>query len=153
MAAEAALYLDHLTAADATPVELIAAAADAGCAGVCLFLHAMAELPLMPRYDLVADRAARHEVHQALSATGMALGLAYPFTLSRRSVMEDFQPALACAAALGARAVNVLCYDRDPPDAKISWALFARRRGASGSRSRLNFIPRPKCRTWPRRGD
>lgn len=141
MAAEAALYLDHLTAADATPVELIAAAADAGCAGVCLFLHAMAELPLMPRYDLVADRAARHEVHQALSATGMALGLAYPFTLSRRSVMEDFQPALACAAALGARAVNVLCYDRDPARREDQLGAFCAAARGFGLKVALEFYP------------
>lgn len=112
------LSLDHLTVVDATPLALIDLARATGCAGVCLFMAAMDVLPLMPRFDCLADRPLRAAIRQALAGQALAdqaitLDLVYPFTLTGRTDPAALVPALDCAADLGARAVNVLIYDRD----------------------------------------
>ena len=59
----ASLALDHITVVDTTPAELAAVAAQTGCDGVCIFLHAMPDaLPRLPEYNLIADAAARRAV-------------------------------------------------------------------------------------------
>lgn len=141
MAAKAALYLDHLTAADATPLELIEAAQEAGCAGLCLFLHNMAELPLTPQFNLVTDAGARREVRAALQASGLALGLTYPFTLTSRSLMPEFHAALGAAAELGARAVNLLSYDRHPERRQEKMIAFCDEAFRFGLNVALEFYP------------
>eukprot|EP01037_Dinobryon_pediforme_P008098 gene8098-8179_t len=107
------LSLDHLTVVDATPLALIDLARATGCAGICLFMAAMDVLPLMPRYDCLADRPLRAATRQALAGQAITLDLVYPFTLTGRTDPAALVPALDCAADLGARAVNALIYDRD----------------------------------------
>jgi sugar phosphate isomerase/epimerase len=108
------LALDHITVVDAMPVRLVELARATGCEGVCLFLTGMDVLPLMPRFDLGVDRVQRAALRAAMAAHGVGLDLAYPFTLTGRSDPAGFAPLLDCAADLGAGAVNVLLYDRDP---------------------------------------
>ncbi|WP_395397640.1 TIM barrel protein [Novosphingobium sp. BL-8A] len=108
------LSLDHITAVDATPRQLAEAAAQAGCAGICLFMEPMAVLPAMPPFDLYGDQQARRELAGCLADLGLSLDLAYPFTLTGRSDPASFDAALETAAELGADLVNVLAYDRDP---------------------------------------
>jgi sugar phosphate isomerase/epimerase len=111
----ASLALDHLTIVDATPAELAAIAAQAGCDGVCVFLHAMPDdLPRLPDYDLIADKTARRETKTICADLGLTIDLAYPFTLAARTDVAAFEPALAACAELGVPAVNALLYDRDP---------------------------------------
>lgn len=112
--AERRLSLDHITVTDTTPWQLAEIAAEAGCAGICPFLHSMEVLPAMPVYDLVRDAAALRTTRDALAATGVKVDLIYPFTLAGRTIVADFAPALEAGAALGAPLANVLCYDRDP---------------------------------------
>ncbi|MBA4088957.1 MAG: xylose isomerase [Sphingobium sp.] len=107
------LSLDHISVTDTTPSRLADIAAATGCSGICPFLHSMAVLPAMPDYDLVTDAAERRATRAALAAGGLTVDLVYPFTLARRTVVADFEPALAVAAELGGRLANVLCYDRD----------------------------------------
>lgn len=107
------LALDHLTAVDAGPLELMDLAASAGCQAVSLFLHPLSVLPQMPVFDLVADSAARAQCVARRDALGLQIDLAYPFTLAGATDPEGFVPALAAAAALGAFGINVLVYDRD----------------------------------------
>ncbi len=106
--------LDHITAVDATPRQLVEAAAGAGCAGICLFMEPMAVLPAMPPFDLYGDQQARRELAGCLADLRLSLDLAYPFTLTGRSDPASFDAAFETAAELGARLVNVLAYDRDP---------------------------------------
>ncbi|WP_031342477.1 sugar phosphate isomerase/epimerase family protein [Novosphingobium lindaniclasticum] len=106
------LALDHLTAVDATPRQLAEAASAAGCAGVCMFLKSMQQLPSMPHFALT--RAECRDLTACLADLDIALDLAYPFTLGGRSRLADFTGMLEAAAELGAGLVNVLLYDRDP---------------------------------------
>lgn len=135
------LALDHITAVDATPAELAEEARAAGCDGVCLFLHSMDVLPLMPRFDLVADRRARRELRQQMDDLGLALDLAYPFTLAGRASIADFAPTLECAAELDARLLNVLVYDRDPARRQDRFAAFCDQAQGFGLRVSVEFYP------------
>lgn len=107
------LALDHLTVAHALPEELIAAAAAAGFDGVGLFLRSVPEVPSMPRFDLIADAAARRACRQAAIDAGCAIAIAYPFTITPRSTPAGFVAALDAAADLGVAAINVLIYDQE----------------------------------------
>lgn len=107
------LALDHLTVSDAYPWELVHLASQNGLPGCCLFLHSMSVIPHMPPYDLVRDKSARNVTKTALADYGVTLDLAYPFTLTGHSKPEDFNSAMDAAADLGAKAINLLVYDRD----------------------------------------
>lgn len=135
------LALDHLTAVDAGPLELADEARAAGCDGICLFLRAMDVLPLMPRFDLVEDRALRRALGLRMDDLGLALDLAYPFTLSARSTVEEFAPTLECAAELGARLLNVLVYDPDPVRRQDRFAASCEFARSFGLRVAVEFYP------------
>lgn len=137
----ASFYLDHLTVVDATPLEVIALAESRGYDGVCLFMNSLPDLPRMPAFDLITDRAARRAVVSALAASGQKLGLVYPFTLSGRSVVADFDASLDCAAALGAQAVNLLVYDRDKARRAALFAAFCALATGKGLGVALEFYP------------
>ncbi|WP_395332009.1 TIM barrel protein [Novosphingobium sp. BL-8H] len=108
------LALDHITAVDTTPRQLAEAAAQAGCAGICLFMEPMAVLPAMLPFDLYGAPRARRELASCFADLALSLDLAYPFTLTGRSDLALFDTAFETTAELGARLVNVLAYDRDP---------------------------------------
>lgn len=136
------LSLDHLTVTDTTPVQLAQTAHAAGCAGMCLFLHPMAELPLMPHFDILGDRAARAEVRAMMDDLGVVLDLAYPFSLGGRTDLAAFAPAMECAAALGARLLNVLVYDRDAARRTDMFGRFCDMAAQFGHRVAVEFYPR-----------
>lgn len=133
--------LDHLCVVDADPVHLVSLAAANGFAGIGLFQTALPVLPLMPVFDCVADRPLRRRVRQALADTGVRIDLVYPFTLTGRSQAADFAPALDSAADLGAGAVNVLAYDRDPARRADVFAAFCDLALARGLKVALEFYP------------
>lgn len=108
------IALDHITAIDTTPVQLVEVAAATGCAAICLFMEPMAVLPQMPAFDLYGDASARRELAAAMRANGVVLDVAYPFTLAGRTDIAGFARAMECGAELGASALNALLYDRDP---------------------------------------
>jgi sugar phosphate isomerase/epimerase len=135
------LALDHLTATDTTPSQLVAVAAESGCPAVCLFLQSMDVLPRMPRFDLIGDAAERRHTRARCQALGVAIDLVYPFTLSGRSDVRDFVPALETAAWLGARAVNTLIYDRDPARRLDTFAAFCRLAVEHGLDVVVEFYP------------
>lgn len=135
------LALDHLTAVDATPSELVDEARRAGCDGVCLFLESMDVLPLMPQFSLIRDRAARLALRQRMEDQGIALALAYPFTLAGRSEVAGFATALECAAQLDARLVNLLVYDRDPARRHDRFAAFCDLARSYSLRVAVEFYP------------
>lgn len=135
------LALDHLTAVDATPVELAEAARAAGCDGVCLFLRSMDVLPLMPPFDLIADLPGRRAFRRRLDDLGLRLELAYPFTLAGRTEIASFAGAMECAADLGAGLLNLLIYDRDPSRRADRFAAFCALASAHGLRVAVEFYP------------
>lgn len=141
------LSLDHITVTDTTPSQLAELAAATGCTGICPFLHSMEVLPRMPEYNLVTDAAARRATRETLAATGMTVDLAYPFTMAGRSVVADFEPALAAAADLGAPFANVLCYDRDPARRIEKLAELAELAGGYGIGLAIEFYPPSQVRT------
>lgn len=141
------LALDHLTLVDATPEQLAEAAADVGCTGLCIFLQSMPVLPAMPQFNLVDDAAARRRFKQRMTALGLTLDLAYPFTLSARSTLADFTPALAAAAELDTQLLNVLIYDRDASRRHDHFAQFCDLAARYGLRVGLEFYPASQVRS------
>ena len=135
------LALDHITVVDAAPLDLVDAAQGAGCAGLCLFMEPMAVLPDMPHFDLYGSPAARADLKARMSDAGISLDLAYPFTLTGRSTISDFRPALDVAAELGAPLVNLLIYDRDETRRAENFAAFADLAEAAGLGVALEFYP------------
>ena len=143
------LALDHLTVSDATPIQLAQAAQASGCTGVCLFLQSMDVLPLMPLFNLVDDAAARRSFTTYMDDHGLALDLSYPFSLSRRTHVADFAPALECAAELKAQCVNVLVYDGDPVRRNDIFAAFCDLAASFGLRVAVEFYPASQLRSLP----
>jgi len=126
---------------DATPPQLVELAAEAGYRGVCLFMESMPALPLMPAFHLRARAAMARDTKARMQASGIELDLAYPFTLSRHNEAADFLPALETAASLGAKAVNLLLYDRDPARRFDQFAAFSTLAEDHGLRVAVEFYP------------
>ncbi|WP_372859477.1 sugar phosphate isomerase/epimerase family protein [Sphingobium lactosutens] len=147
MAARNSLSLDHITVTDTTPWRLAQLAAATGCTGICPFLYAMDVLPAMPRYNLVADRAARRATRDALTATGIAVDLVYPFTMAGRTVVADFAPVLEAGAELGAPLANILCYDREPARRTEKLVELAELAAPYGIGLAIEFYPPSQLRT------
>ena len=140
------LALDHLTAVDTTPPELAKDARSAGCDGICVFLRSLDVLPLMPQFDLVASRPERQAFVSRMGDLGLTLELAYPFTLAARTPAEDLVPELDCAAALGARRINVLIYDRDPARRHDRFARLCELAGNRDLAVAVEFFPASQVR-------
>mgnify|MGYP001765327249 CR=1 FL=1 len=141
------LALDHMTVVDTTPVQLAEAARGVGCDALCLFMQPMDVLPLMPHFDIIGDRAARRDLKARMDGLGVALDLAYPFTLAGRTVVTDFAPAFECAAELGAGLLNVLVYDRDPARRTDTFAAFCDAARGFGLRVAVEFYPASQVRS------
>lgn len=147
MVASTSLALDHLTVADTTPTQLIGIAEQIGCRAICLFMEPMAVLPRMPSFDLYTDATQRRETRRRLDDSGIALDIAYPFTLTGRTDVADFACALDCAADLGASAVNVLAYDRDPARRLAGFGAFCDMARARGLGVVIEFYPLSQIRS------
>lgn len=141
------LALDHLTAADATPSQLVETAAAAGARAVCIFLRSMEVLPRLPQYDLCRDGPERRAAKARLDGLGIGLDLVYPFTLASRTEVTAFAPALETAAWLGARLVNVLVYDREPQRRAERFAQFCELATPYGLQVAVEFYPSSQIRT------
>jgi sugar phosphate isomerase/epimerase len=143
------LALDHITAVDASPVQLIELAQATGCYAVCLFLASMPVLPRMPRFDCIGEAGQRKAVKQALADNAVGIDLAYPFTLTGRSDMPSFVPALECASDLGANIVNILHYDRDPLRRIDNFGRFCDLARSFGLKVAVEFYPPSQIGTLP----
>lgn len=138
---ERTIALDHLTAINTNPRELLEAASSSGYGGVCLFQKSMAELPLMPDYDLVHDKAQRDATRQAAVDFGVSIELVYPFSFGSRTSVPAFELDLECAAELGARRVNALVYDRDEARAADNLGAFTDLAHRFGLLTAIEFFP------------
>lgn len=135
------LALDHITAVDSDPIDLVQAAHRARCAGICLFMEPMDVLPLMPKFDIYGDLAARRELRRRMDDLGVSLDVAYPFTLAGRTHVQDFSVAMECAADLGALLLNVLVYDRDPVRRVDTFGAFCDMASTFGHKVGVEFYP------------
>lgn len=135
------LALDHITAVDSDPLTLVQAARRAGCDGVCLFMEPMDVLPLMPKFDIYGDLSARRDLRRQMDDLGVALDVAYPFTLAGRTNVQDFRMAMECAADLGARLLNTLIYDRDPVRRLDTFGAFCDLAASFGHKVGVEFYP------------
>ncbi|TCJ37027.1 sugar phosphate isomerase/epimerase [Parafrankia sp. BMG5.11] len=141
------LALDHLTVVDADPFELAVVASGTGCEGICLFMQPMEVLPSMPAFDLYGDRTQRRRLGTVLADLGVALDLAYPFTLSGRTTVSDFAPAMECAAELGTGALNALIYDREPSRRAENFGSFCDLASRFSLKVAVEFYPVSQVRT------
>ena len=82
--------------------------------------------------DLVGDAAARRAVRSAAERDGVAVVLAHPFVLSRRSSARSLLPAVAAAAEIGAGAVNILAFVDEPRRLVDEVALLAEQAARAG---------------------
>lgn len=143
------LALDHLTVADTTPSQLVEVAAAAGARAVCMFLQPMEVLPRMPVFELYGDTPERRATRARLDDLGVSIDLVYPFTLAARSEIMDFEKSLETAAYLGAWAVNVLLYDRDPARRFDRFAEFCALARDHGLGVVAEFYPTSQVRSLP----
>jgi len=141
------LALDHLTVVDSDPVELVEVAAAVGCSAICLFIEPMAVLPRMPSFALHGDAPMRREMIARMADTGVTLDVAYPFTLAARTDIAALMPALETAAALGAWAVNVLAYDREPARRIEKFGAFCESARGFGLNVVVEFYPLSQVRS------
>jgi len=143
----AGLALDHITVVDANPLQLAEAAFQSGFGGISPFLHSLDVMCAMPAYNMVTDLAMRAQFIERLETLNLRVDIAYPFTLSKRTIVSDFTETLACAKAIKAKYVNVLHYDRDPESRKDSFARFCDFANDFGLRALVEFYPASQIRT------
>lgn len=133
----ALLSLAHLTALDATPLELVDAAVAGGfqAIGLRLVWNGAA-----PKVDLVADPAARRETRARLAETGIGLLDVEAFLLGPSPDFNLFERALATAAQLGAS--RLLAAGRDPDEGRFlaHFVRLADLAAGYGIRVGLEFI-------------
>lgn len=141
------LALDHLTVIDTTPSQLVEVAAAVDARAVCLFMEPMGVLPRLPSFALYGDVPERRETKARLDHLGIEVDLVYPFTLSGRSQVGTFRTALETAAWLGARAVNVLLYDREPARRLENFSEFCTLALDHGLQVVVEFFPASQVRT------
>jgi sugar phosphate isomerase/epimerase len=94
------LFLAPTSLVDATPLELVRAAAAAGYDGVGLRLNASPGLPFHP---VIGDAPLVRELASALRDTGLAVLDLYSFYLQPATDVRAFAPALELGASLGAK--------------------------------------------------
>jgi sugar phosphate isomerase/epimerase len=110
------LSLDHLTVINASPRELIEAAAAGGFAHVGLRI--VQPLAAQPVVDVIGDAAVRRDLKAAMAATGVSIRLVESIWLGPDADPAALEPALATGAELGAR--FVLVAGNDPDRARLT---------------------------------
>lgn len=138
--------LDHLTAIETTPLELAETASQAGYNRICAFVRSIDGLG-GPSFNLGDDRRELAATRAVLGSLGITVDVAYPFTISDRSLPGDFEADLASAAELGARLVNLLVFTRDPRRIQDDTASFCQRARAYGLGVALEMVPASTVRT------
>lgn len=138
--------LDHLTVIETTPLALLEVAAQAGYARICTFVRSIEGLG-GPVFDLAADASERRATRARLEGLGLAVDVAYPFTISDRTREGDFERDLACAAELGARFANLLVFAREEGRILEETGRFHERARAHGLGAVVEMVPASSVKT------
>lgn len=109
------LSLDHLTVIDASPRELIEAAAAGGFQHVGLRI--VQPLAAAEVADVIGDAALKRDLKAAMAATGVSVRLIESIWILPQSDPLALEPALATGAELGAR--FVLVAGNDPERSRL----------------------------------
>lgn len=133
------LSLDHLTVIDATPLELIDAAAAGGFERVGLrIVQPTAAAPVI---DVIGRPELRRDLKARMAATGVSIGLIESIWLSPETDIAELEPALAAGAELGARFVLVAGNDPDEPRLTANLGELARTAQRHNLEITFEFIP------------
>ncbi|MDB5396063.1 MAG: sugar phosphate isomerase/epimerase [Rhodospirillales bacterium] len=137
------LSLDHLTIFDVQPAELVRIAAELSIPYVSLWT----QLPLKAELPLVTQ-ANRAETLRAMRETGVRLGNMECFNLTAEAVVEDFRPAVALGAELGATSlVAINAWDPEPARTLDKFSNLCRTGAEYGLKVNVEFISMGKVRT------
>lgn len=146
------LALANLTVAEATPLELVDAAASAGFASVNVWLTPPPSMALFARLPsaplaLVGDANATAAFRRRLDATGVRMwtGSAGWFTADFDRAM--LAPALETVAALGGRSVATVGWDPDRARLVAHFAAACAAAAPLGLDVNLEFMPYSAVRT------
>ena len=130
------LSLHHLTALEASPVELVQIAARVGCTHVSLFTNvpqrARHIYPCVNRIDIPAVAA-------ALSAAGVQLHNLEVFPLDRPGELEGFEEGLEIGSMLGATRATAHIHATNPDQAVSLFSAFALYAASFGIVAGLEF--------------
>ena len=110
------LSLDHLTVIDASPLELIEAAAAGGFQHVGLRI--VQPLAAQPVVDVIGSAALRRDLKATAAGTGVSIRLIESIWLGPETDPTMLEPALATGAELGAR--FVLVAGNDPERTRLT---------------------------------
>jgi sugar phosphate isomerase/epimerase len=123
---------------DAAPLGLIEAARDAGYDGLGLRLHPSPKLPYHP---IVGDAPLIRQMQRTLADAKLRVLDIYTFYLQPATRLDDFTPALALGAELGAGYALVQGADPDWSRLLDNFAGFCERARRFGLRASLEFVP------------
>jgi len=133
------LSLDHLTVIEATPLELIQAAAAGGFEKVGLRIvkpTAAAEI-----VEVVGQAQLLRDLKALMASTGVSIGLIESVWLSPDTDPSVLEPALATAAELGARFALVCGNDPDEERLCANLSRLARDAKTYGLEIAFEFMP------------
>lgn len=133
------LSLAHLSMIDATPLELIEAAAAAGLDGVGLRVASSSTLP--GGIDLTQDAAALRAVKNRLSSHGLKVFDVEAFGLTARTEVAGFARALDVSAELGAGKLLCVGHDEDPIRLRDNFGRLCDLAAERNIQVGLEFIP------------
>jgi sugar phosphate isomerase/epimerase len=133
------LSLDHLTVIDASPLELIEAAAAGGFDHVGLRI--VQPLAAAAVTDVIGDATLRRNLKAAMAATGVSIRLVESIWLGPETDVRALEPAMATGAELGAR--FVLVAGNDPERARLvsNLGALASLAGNYGLEIAFEFMP------------
>jgi len=139
------LSLAHLTLIEASPLELIDAAAAAGFTHVGL--RVIAREPRPSWMPVAGNAVMERETKRRLAATGLKVQDLEVFWLAPDFQLADHAPALAFGGELGAHNIVVICDDPDRNRAIDSFARLCEAARPFGLRPALEFIPYTQIKT------
>jgi sugar phosphate isomerase/epimerase len=129
------LSLHHLTALDASPLELIDIAAQTGCEQVCLFVYSSA--PQL-NFPVVAARQV-DDIRARLSSAGVEVYNLEFFPIGPDVDVDAYDRALRVGAAIGGRRATVHIHDSDEGRALRAFERFCGLAAGHGLEVGLEF--------------
>jgi sugar phosphate isomerase/epimerase len=123
---------------NASPLDLIEAARDAGYDGLGLRLHPSPKLPYHP---VLGDAPLIRQMRQTLSDANLQVLDIYTFYLEPATRLDDFVPALELGADLGAGYALVQGADSDWSRLLDNFVGFCERARRLGLAASLEFVP------------